>query len=633
MSLSPAAQNVLRAVAATLVTDGAADLGARVGRKIASLPRRADRAELDRLLRLLDVAAVNLLLSRIPKPFTRMSPDERERCLRGWASSRLLQRRKAFQALKRLTTVTHYTTPGVARAIGYPGPLGPAPNTPKPIRPVTIRTDATLHCDVVVIGSGAGGGVVAAELTAAGKDVIVLEKGGYRNEADFTHQEGEALETMYDAGGLLATSDLGFVVLQGSTLGGGTVINYTTSFHTPDTVRGEWARKHGLPHFESAEFTRALDAVARRLGVNTDHAKPSGRDQILIRGLAQLRWHHGLLPRDVRGCSEDDSCGYCGMGCRRGAKQSTLITYLQDAAAQGARIVVGCDVRRVVIERRVASGIQARVGPHALHVRAKAVVVAAGSVHSPALLLRSGVTLPALGRHLALHPATAVLADMDEDVRPWTGTVQAHYSDQFADLDAGYGFKFETAPVHPSLQALAAPWESGAGHRDRMARLPKTALVGILLRDRFGGRVRVDRDGVAVIDYRLSRYDRAHLRRAMGAAAEVLEAAGAREIWAPLARTVTYRPGSKGARDEWLERVDAAGWGPNELLLVTFHQMASCRMGASARTSVVDSEHRVWGIRGLYVADASTFPSASGVNPMLTVMAIAYRAAGVIATH
>ena len=635
MSLSPAAQNVLRAVAATFVTDGAADLGDRVGHKIASLPRPADRAELDRLLRLLDVTAVNLLLSGIPKSFTRMSPDERERCLRGWATSRLMQRRKAFQALKRLTTVTHYTTPGVARAIGYPGPLSPAPNTPKPIRPLATSTDATLDCDVVVIGSGAGGGVVAAELTAAGKDVIVLEKGGYRNEADFTHEEGEALETMYDAGGLLATSDLGLVVLQGSTLGGGTVINYTTSFHTPDSVRREWARDHRLPHFDSAEFTSALDAVARRLGVNTDHAKPSGRDQVLIRGLAQLRWHHGLLPRDVRGCSQDDSCGYCGMGCRRGAKQSTLITYLQDAAAQGARIVVGCDVRRIIIEGGVASGIEARVAgrAHALRVRAKTVVVAAGAVHSPALLLRSGVTLPALGQHLALHPATAVFADMDEDVRPWTGTVQAHYSDQFADLDAGYGFKFETAPLHPSLQALAAPWESAAGHRNRMARLSKTALVGILLRDRFGGRVRVDRDGAAVIDYRLSPYDRAHLRRAMGAAAEVLEAAGAREIWAPLARTVTYRPGSKRARAEWLERVDAAGWGPNELLLVTFHQMASCRMGATARTSVVDAEHRVWGIRGLYVVDASTFPSASGVNPMLTVMATAHRAAGIIATH
>jgi len=632
-ALSPAARDVLRAVATTLVPDGATDLSERVARKIASLPRPADRAELDLLLRLLDVAAVNLLLSGIPKSFTRMAADERERSLRGWATSRLPQRRKAFQALKRLTTVTHYTTPGTARPIGYPGPLSPPPNTPKPIRPIAISTDTTLDCDVVVVGSGAGGGVVAGELTAAGKDVIVLEKGGYRNEADFTHQEGEALETLYDAGGLLATRDLGLVVLQGSTLGGGTVINYTTSFHTPDAVRHEWAREHGLPHFESREFARALDAVARRLGVNTDHAKPSGRDQVLIRGLERLRWHHGLLPRDVRGCSQDDACGYCGMGCRRGAKQSTLITYLGDAAAQGARIVVGCDVRRVLMERGVARGVEAEVGSHTLNVRAKAVVVAAGAVHSPALLLRSGVRLPALGRNLALHPATGVLADMVEAVRPWTGTVQAHYSDQFADLDAGYGFKFETVPVHPSLQALAAPWESAAGHRDRMAKLSQTALVGILLRDRFGGRVRVDRDGSPVVDYRLSLYDREHLRRAIGAAAQVLEAAGAREIWLPLARAVSYQPGTTGARDEWLRRVDAAGWGPNQLLLVTFHQMASCRMGASARTSVVDAEHRVWGIRGLYVADASTFPSSSGVNPMLTVMAIAHRAAGIIAGH
>ena len=636
MTLSPRARDVLQSVAATLVADagGAPDLSERVARKIASLPRPADQRELDLLLRVLDNRIVNLLLSGIPKPFTRMSLGERERCLRGWATSRLPPRRKAFQALKRLTTVTHYTSPPAARAIGYPGPLGPPPTTPKAIHPIVITADSTLACDVVVVGSGAGGGVVAAELAAAGKDVIVLEKGGYRNEADFTHLEGDALDTMYDAGGLLATSDLGLVVLQGATLGGGTVINYTTSFPTPESVRRQWATEHKLPHFESTEFTRSLGAVARRIGVNTDHAKPSGRDQVLIRGLEQLKWHHGLLPRDVRGCSQDDACGYCGMGCRRGAKQSTLITYLQDAADRGARIVVNSAVRRVVIDRGSATSVEARVGDFALTVRAKAVVVAAGSVHSPALLLRSGVTLPALGRHLALHPATAVLADMGQDVRPWTGTVQAHYSDQFADLDSGYGFKFETAPVHPSLQALAAPWESAAGHRDRMAKLPQTGLVGILLRDRFGGRVRVDRDGAAIVDYRLSRYDRVHLRRAIAAAAELLEAAGARDIWLPLARDVSYRPGGgANARQDWLRRVDAAGWGPNEILLVTFHQMASCRMGANAQVSVVDAEHRVWGIRGLYVADASVFPSASGVNPMLTVMGIAHRAAAVIATH
>ena len=637
MSLSPAALRVLRAVAATLVADGAPDLSDRVARKIDALPRAADRAELDLLLRLFDSRVINSLLAGIPQPFTRMSSERRERYLRGWAISRIPQRRKAFQALKRLTTVTHYTTAGVGRTIGYPGPIGPPPSTPKPIRPLTITRDTTLDCDVVIIGSGAGGGVVAGELATRGKDVIVLEKGGYRNEADFTHVEGEALETMYDAGGLLTSRDLGFVVLQGSTLGGGTVINYTTSFRTPDAVRDEWARQHDLPHFAGPEFSSSLDAVSQRTAVNTAHAAPSGRDRVLIRGLERLGWHHGSLPRDVRGCSQDDACGYCGFGCRRGAKQSTLITYLQDAASRGARIVVDCEARRIVLERGRATGVVARVTregrTQTLTVRASAVVVAGGSIHSPALLLRSGIALPALGRHLALHPATAVLAEMDEDVRPWTGTIQARYSDQFADLSDGYGFKFETAPLHPSLQALAAPWESAAQHHACMAQLPHTALVGILLRDRFGGRVTVDRDGYPVVDYRLSRYDARHLRRGLETAAELLEAAGARAIWAPLARFVGYRPGVSRARQDWLARVDAAGWGPNELLLVTFHQMASCRMGSSARSSVVDAENRVWGMQNLFVADASTFPSASGVNPMLTVMAIAHRAAGIIAAH
>lgn len=634
MTLSPAALAVLRAVSATLIDGAPLDLADRVAARIAALPRRADRAELDLLLRLLDSRVVNLALGAIPRPFTAMSTAQRERCLRSWATSALGQRRKAFQALKRLVAVTHYTVPGAGRAIGYPGPLGPPPATPKPIRPLPVTGDTTLDCDVVIVGSGAAGGVVAAELAAAGKDVIVLEKGGYHNEADFTHHEGDALERLYDAGGLLSTRDLGLVILQGATLGGGTVVNYTTSFATPSAVRDAWARDHGLPHFASAEFTRSLDAVAARIGVTTDEARPSGRDQVLVRGLDRLAWHHGVLPRNVRGCTQDDECGYCGFGCRRGAKQSTLVTYLQDAHERGVRIVVGCEVQRVTLSAGVATGVEAHAGSHALRVRARAVVVAGGAIHSPALLLRSGVHLPALGRHLALHPATAVLGDMENEVRPWTGTVQAHYSDQFADLDRGYGFKLETAPMHPSLLALAAPWESASQYRDRMGRLPRTALCGILLRDRDGGTVGVDRDGTPVVDYRLSRYDAAHVRRALEAGAELLEAAGAREIWVPLARWISYRPAEGGGdrgRRAWLDRIDAAGWGPNELLLVTFHQMASCRMGGDPRTSVVDAGHRVRGVRGLYVADASVFPSASGVNPMLTVMGIAHRAAGVIA--
>ena len=328
------------------------------------------------------------------------------------------------------------------------------------------------------------------------------------------------------------------------------------------------------------------------------------------------------------------------MSCRRAAKQSTLVTYLQDAFDRGARIVVRCDVRRVVIERGRAVGVEAMVSdaaadarrPLSLAVRAKAVVVACGSIHSPALLERSGVSLPALGRNLALHPSTGVFALMDEEIRPWTGTIQARYSDQFADLDSGYGFMFETAPMHPSLAAMAFPWESGAEHRALMARLARVTFVGVLLRDRDGGRVTLDRGGNPVVRYRLSRYDLGHLRRGMAAAAQLLEAAGAREIWTPQTRYVAYRPGP-GAHARWLERVDAAGLGPNQLLVVTFHQMASCRMGASAKTSVVNAENHVWGVPGLYVADASVFPSASGVNPMLTVMGIAQRAAGIIGSR
>lgn len=630
--------------------DALPHLAGRLAATIAALPRPEDRDELARLLRLFESRAVNLVLAGTPRPFTRMSPERRERYLRGWATSRLGLRRKAFQALKRLATVLHYTAvdgtgtnPAWAR-LRYPGPLGPPPETPKPIQPIALEGNTTLHCDAVVVGSGAGGAVVAAGLAAAGKDVVVLEKGGYYNEADFTQREAEMLERLYDGRGLTGTEDLGLLILAGSCLGGGTVVNYTTSFHTPAAVREEWAREHGLSHFTSAEFTTSLDAVAERTGTNRDHHRPSGRDQVLIRGLERLGWHHGLLPRNVRGCSQTDDCGYCGYGCRPGAKQSTLVTYLQDAADRGARIVVRADARRVIIEGGRASGVDAVAtrpassGTVSLTVRARAVVVAGGSIHSPALLLRSGVRLPALGRHLALHPATAVFGLMAEEVRPWTGTVQAHYSDQFADLDRGYGFKFETAPVHPSLAALAMPWESGRQHAEAMTRLPHTALVGILLRDRFGGRVRVDGRGNPVVSYRLSAYDAAHLRRGVAAAAELLEAAGAEEIWAPQARWVSYRPGSPGAggrgeRARWLGRVDAAGHGPNELLLVTFHQMASCHMGTSARTSVVDPDNGVWGTRGLYVADASVFPSASGVNPMLTIMAIAHRAGGIIAAQ
>jgi choline dehydrogenase-like flavoprotein len=638
---------VLRAVAETFVPGGeSVRLAEHLAETIAALPHRSDREDMARLLRLLESRTANLLLCGVPRPFSLMSVGQRERYLRGWALSRIPLRRKAFQALKRMATVVYYTSrdpagrpnPSWSR-LGYPGPLGPPLPAPKRITPLAVTADTTLRCDVVVVGSGAGGGVVAGELAAHGLDVVVLEKGGYYSAGDFTHYEGEMLSRLYDGGGLTTSHDLGVVILQGSCLGGGTVVNYATSFRTPDAVREQWSREHGLPHFVGSEFTRALDAVAGRIGVSEGESGAGARDAVLARGLEALGWHQGTIPRDVRDCPQDEGCGYCGYGCRRNAKQSTLLTYLQDAFDHNARIVVGARVRRVVTTQGRATGVEAQVVSPAtaravtLTVEAQAVVVAGGAVHTPALLRRSGIRLPALGRHLALHPATAVFGLMDEDIRPWTGTLQSRYSDQFADLDSGYGFKFETAPLHPSLFALAVPWESGRQHAEGMSRLARTALVGVLLRDRDGGTVQLDSDGHPVISYRLSPYDTRHLRRGLIEGARVLEAAGAREIWSPHSRWLAYRPDGEGAaRARWVAAMDRVGYGPNQMLLSTFHQMASCRMGTTPADSVVNLENEVWGVPGLFVADASTFPSSSGVNPMLTIMAIAHRAAAVVAS-
>src|SRR6266498_3725093 len=303
------------------------------------LPSRQDHDRLVDALRLLGSRVGALVLTGSPTPLPERSREAVELLLQQWWRSRLRTRRQLAGVL----------TSAALACTGYPGPLGPAPSEPRRLEPLEIDTDQELSCDVVVVGSGAGGGVVAAELAAAGADVIVLEKGGYAAEADFHHQEAESTRDLYLYGLTIATSDLGVRIVAGSTLGGGTVVNYTTSFKTPPHVLADWAKVSGSDVFVSGEVEASLDAVAERLGVTTGESLPGKRDQLMESGLRKLRWHVDVLPRDVRGCAQDAACGWCGFGCRLGAKQSTMRTYLEDAARHGARLVVGADVRRVLV--------------------------------------------------------------------------------------------------------------------------------------------------------------------------------------------------------------------------------------------------------------------------------------------
>jgi choline dehydrogenase-like flavoprotein len=603
----------------------------------ARLPSKADRRRLRLIVGVLGNRAGTLLLTGRAVPFHQWPRDRRIAVMADWSTSRLTFRRQLFQVFKRLSllaflgdTEADGTNP-VWPEIGYPGPVTAPPAQPKPIRTTLLDGDTTLTCDAVVVGSGAGGGVVAAELAAAGKDVIVLEEGGYYNEADFNQLELQMMRKLYYQGGFAATSDAAIALIAGACLGGGTVINYTTSFRTPDWLREEWSERHGLTAFAGDDYTASLDAVYERLGVNFDHSSVSAREQVLERGLRKLGWHVDSMPRNVQGCTQDERCGFCGYGCQIGAKQSTLRTYLMDAYRQRARIVVNCTVDRVLIENGRAVGVRATVRQagmpaFTLIVRSRVVVAAAGAIATPALLQRSGVRSPALGKYLHLHPATAVAGIFDEPIRPWEGTLQAIYSDEFTDIDGShFGPKIESAPLHPALLALVTPWRKPDHYQRLMRELPNLSITGILLRDSGSGRV-TDRDGTPSVDYRLAGDDRAHMRKGIEVGARILEAAGAREVFTSQSAYVSYRPGQRGGIDGFMAEVDRHGYGPGQNGYVSFHQMGSCRMGNDPSTSVIGQDHETHAVKGLFIADASAFPSASGVNPMITIMAMAHRA-------
>jgi choline dehydrogenase-like flavoprotein len=641
--LSPEQRRVLAAVCEAILPATESDSDSletlmstmsRVEHLIASLSEPADRARLLALLSALDSPVVNLVLSGRFGSIAKMDIAARQAVLKTWAHSRFGLRRAGFQALKRLANVSYYCWPdgddlhAAWRTAGYLGPLPPPERTVEPLRTLEVDANTTFDCDVVVVGSGAGGGVVAGVLAGAGHCVVVLEKGANLCTSDMTQIEGEMLGASYLDGGLMMTQSGSMPILAGSCVGGGTVINYTTSFPLPERVQAEWDELSGLSLFSSERFGESLDRVSKRLNVGTRWTTPGKRDEILERGLKKLGWHVDVMQRNVTDCPEGLECGYCGYGCRHGSKNDTARTYLMDAVAAGARIIAGCDVQKIHIERGRATGVSGAVRSadgtsFKVTVHAPVVVVACGALHTPALLKRSGLANRNIGRGLRLHPASGTMGIFPERVEPWSGSLQTRYSDQFADIDDGYGVKFETAPIHFALPASAFGWESAERYREDVGRLAHTGLVGLLLRDRDPGRISFTKQGRPRVHYDLSRYDAAHIHQAVRGAAEVLAAAGATEIVTLHSPPVRVRPGHGRWLDDFSDACTSRGYRHCRMSYITFHQMASSSMGADPKRSVVGEAGESHETRGLYVADASAFPTSSGVNPMITIMAIA----------
>ncbi|GIW05933.1 MAG: GMC oxidoreductase [Dehalococcoidia bacterium] len=564
-------------------------------------------------------------------PFSRLDRAGREAVLRSWATSRLPLRRMAFQGIKRLALFLAYATMPdgaphpVWPALHYPGPPPLPPHWPGALAPLWIGRRATLDCDVLVIGSGAGGGVMASELTNAGLDVIVAEKGPSR---PYDGRERDSCESLLERAGALTTADTAIVVLAGSALGGGTVVNWTTALPPPDELLEEWATRAGFTGATSAAYRASLAAVTAALHVTTEESLANPQNQALERGCRALGLSVRVIPRNVARCVD---CSFCTFGCGYRAKQDAVTAFLEPAARRGARIVPEMFAHRLTIEAGRATGAVLRTNDHDVIVRARAVVVAAGAIGTPALLLRSGLTNEQIGRNLHLQPTTVGVGLYPESIAPWRGVPQSRLCDAFADLDgAGYGVRLETAPAHPGLTAATLPWEGGAQHKALLARYDQLAAIIVIARDRHGGRVRLRPDGQPLLDYRLHPDDAAHLMRGLLAALRIHHAAGADTLIAPFTPLTWHRGGEI---EDFLAAVGRRELRPNSAALFSAHQLSSCRIGASPAQGALTPEGESWEVRNLFVADGSVLPTATGVNPMVTIAATAHYLAGFVAAR
>ena len=498
----------------------------------------------------------------------------------------------------------------------------------------TLGEDLDLQCDVAIVGSGAGGGVTAEALAQAGLDVVILEEGPLASSTDFHMREREAYPQLYQESSARQTADKSITILQGRCVGGGTTVNWTSSFRTPARTLNHWRDAHGLKRTAAADLEPWFARMEERLGIAPWAVAPNENNDVLRRGCAKLGYSHGVIARNVKGCA---NLGYCGMGCPTNAKQSMLVTTIPAALARGARLVQRARVTRLAIEDdRVTSLEAAGVAANGaeptstrVRVRARHFVLAAGGIGSPAVLIRSNAPDPAhvLGRRTFLHPTVISSALMARRVDGHAGAPQSVFSDQFveaAPLDGPAGFKLESAPVHPVLVGITLPG-FGEEHARWMQKFPNVQVVIALLRDGFhrdsrGGRVALASDGTPVLDYSMTEYLWDGVRRAYLAMAEIQFAAGAQSVM-PVHENAAPYASLREAR-EAIQSLPLRALAPR---IVSAHVMGGCAMGPDAGRAVVDEDGRHHQLRNLSVHDGSVFPTSLATNPQLSIYAISAR--------
>ena len=569
-----------------------------------------------------------------PWRFSRLDRAAREDFLRRMESSRFSVYHDLLLMGKLFSTLGYAVKPRVQARIGVETSCRLADGSlPAPAGSLgdTSPAGEGEECDVVIVGSGAGGAVAAATLAEAGLDVIVLEAGEHHDRDSYPSDPLEAIASLYRDGGLtIAEGRPPIPVPVARTVGGTTVINSGTCFRAPDTVLEDWRRRFGIgwacdlaPDFsEAEEFLRVTPVDTERMGRN---------GQLAMEGAAALGASGGPISRNAGNCVQ---CSSCPFGCEIDAKRGMHVSYLPRAVAAGARLRAGVEARRILTEKGSAMGVHCETtadGPQSRHIRRfgahrrsrgytvrarRATILAGGALGTPELLLRSRLGGEQVGRNLHIHPACWVGARYGEEVRGWEGVMQSYYVDEWESerilLEATF------TPL-----AFGGGWLRGVGreHQEAMLDFGHVGSIGVHLSDHSAGRVRRARDGSLRATYELSDEEARRIAFGIARAAEVHFAAGATEVYPNIGRVGVLKPGD-------LAELETTAFKPSELRLEAFHPMGTARIAANPRRGACAPDGSVNGTTDLYVADASLFPTSVGVNPMMTVVAFAKRIAG-----
>jgi choline dehydrogenase-like flavoprotein len=564
-----------------------------------------------------------------PWRFSRLDLEARVDYLDKLDSSRFGLYHELLLLAKVLCTFGYAIVPEVRRRVGYEISCALADGSiPEPAGPLgdTAAEGEGEQCDVVIVGSGAGGAAAAATLAEAGLDVVVLEAGGHYTRDSYPRDPMEAVTSLYREAGLtVAEGRPPIPVPVARAVGGTTVINSGTCFRAPQAVLRNWGEEFGIgwatdleaEFAEAEEFLRVTPLDPERMGRN---------GQLAMEGARALGVSGGPISRNAGACVQ---CSSCPFGCEIDAKRGMHVSYLPRAVAAGARVRQRVEVGRILVENGRAIGVDClaaaageRNGRRRQYtVRAGTVIVAGGALGTPELLLRSGLGGAHVGRNLHLHPAAWIGARYPEEVRGWDGVMQSYYIDEWEPQSILLEATFTPLP-------FGGAWLLGTGrkHQEAMLGFGHIGSIGVHLSDRSSGRIGVGPDGGLRANYRLSDDDARRIGFGIARAAEIHFAAGATEVYPNIGRVGALK-------FHQLADFEATAVKPSELRLEAFHPMGTARISPDPASGVCAADGAVNGVEGVYVADASLFPTSVGVNPMMTVIAFSKRVAAELAAQ